>query len=108
MIYFRFFFILGGDKDYPIDQHSAALILSVIVKELPDKVWKTYHSQITAQIFYCLSHKNLQIVIVAIRTFGYLIKYLLLNNLVVPQNLLATLVRVSIFSPHTDHSFTQK
>ncbi|XP_045475078.1 eIF-2-alpha kinase activator GCN1 [Harmonia axyridis] len=87
--------ILCEDRSSPIDGHTAALVLSVIIKESAAKLWETYQSEIIAQLLYCLVHKETQVVMVAIRTCGYLFKYLVQNNLAVPQNLLSALVRIT-------------
>ncbi|KAK9878672.1 hypothetical protein WA026_023121 [Henosepilachna vigintioctopunctata] len=87
--------ILCGDGDSPFEQYIAALILSVLVKESSDKFWDSYNEQITSQILFGLSHKESQVVMISIRTCGYLFRYLILNNLSIPANMISTLVRVT-------------
>ncbi|KAL3270236.1 hypothetical protein HHI36_009292 [Cryptolaemus montrouzieri] len=82
-------------ENSPFDQNIAALILSVLLKESPGKVWETYKSEITNQILFSLSHKDSQVVMVAIRTCGYLFKYLSMHHLNLPANIISTLVRVT-------------
>lgn len=85
------FLVLGRDGKSLMDQYTAALVLSVIIREFPYTVWEIYQSEITLYLVRCLSDANLPIFISTIRTCNYLTKYLVQNNVDLPT----TLIKVS-------------
>lgn len=86
------------------DPHSEGIIrqsrgaaLSVALKESSELLWNDlYRDKLLSTLLNQLTADKVTVTLAAVRSCGYLLQYLLLNNQSLPINLLGPFVKVSI------------
>lgn len=91
------YFFLDDDSgmDWMLRQGRGAA-LSVTLKETPDTIWTDqYKIRLVQTILSQLAADKVSVTQTAVRSCGYLLQYLMLNDQNLPSNLLGPFVRVS-------------
>lgn len=70
--------------------------LTVALKETPKSLWdEQYRNKLIQCLLNQLSSQSVSLTQIAIRSCGYLLQYLLINDEPIPNNLVVPFVRVS-------------
>ncbi|KAJ8966633.1 hypothetical protein NQ314_003400 [Rhamnusium bicolor] len=86
---------LGDDNTFNTTlREGRGSALSVALKETPESLWdEQYRNKLIQTLLSQLSSQSVSITQIAIRSCGYLLQYLLLNEEPIPNNLLVPFVR---------------
>lgn len=90
---------LGDDAQSDgILRQSRGGALSVALKESAELLWNDlYRDKLLSTLLNQLTADKVPVTLTAVRSCGYLLQYLLLNDQALPINLLGPFVKVSIF-----------
>lgn len=81
---------------HPTLREGQASALTVALKEAPERLWdEQYRNKLIQTILSQLASQSVNLTQIAIRSCGYLLQHLLLNDIPIPSNLIVPFVRVS-------------
>lgn len=88
-------FIAGDESANTNLREGRGAALSVVLKESPETVWdEQYRNKLIQTLLSQLASNTVPITLIAIRSCGYLLQYLMNNDIQLPTNLLTPFVRV--------------
>lgn len=80
----------------PTLREGQASALTVTLKEAPEKLWdEQYRNKLIQTLLSQLLSQSFNLTQIGIRSCGYLLQYLLINDIPIPGNLIVPFVRVS-------------
>lgn len=90
-------YVLDDDSSLnPTLREGQASALTVALKEAPDRLWdEQYRNKLMKTLLSQLASQSVNLTQIAIRSCGYLLQYLLINDISIPSNIIVPFVRVS-------------
>lgn len=80
----------------PTLREGQASALTVALKEAPERLWdEQYRNKLIQTLLNQFISQSVNLTQIAVRSCGYLLQYLLTNDISIPANLVVPFVRVS-------------